>query len=105
MNQSNRLLTLYTCLLQNKFVNKFELTKKFNTSSRTIQRDIDQIRNYFYETDDWCGYKKNIIYNNKTEVYTLEKSQVINNDVFFYILTTFLTIIKLMLLYTNTLKF
>lgn len=92
MDRSHRLLTIYTRLLQNKFVNKYELTKTFNTSPRTIQRDIDQIRNYLYETDDWYGHKKNVIYNHKNESYTLENTQTINNNAFFYILAVLLTI-------------
>lgn len=92
MDRSHRLLTIYTRLLQNKFVNKFELTKEFNTSPRTIQRDIDQIRNYLYETDDWYGHKKNVIYNHKNESYALEHTQAINNHPFFYILVVLLTI-------------
>ncbi|MEB7066307.1 HTH domain-containing protein [Mammaliicoccus sciuri] len=92
MDRSHRLLTIYTRLLQNKFVNKYELTKTFNTSPRTIQRDIDQIRNYLYETDDWYGHKKNVIYNHKNESYTLENTQTINNNAFFYILAVLLMI-------------
>ncbi|MCZ6903541.1 MAG: hypothetical protein O7C58_05900, partial [Rickettsia endosymbiont of Ixodes persulcatus] len=57
-----------------------------------FQRDIDQIRNYLYETDDWYGHKKNVIYNHKNESYALEKSQVINSDAFFYILIILLTL-------------
>ncbi len=92
MDRSHRLLTIYTRLLQNKFVNKYELTKELNTSSRTIQRDIDQIRNYLYETNDWYGHKKNVIYNYKNESYSLENTQTINNNAFFYILAVLLMI-------------
>ncbi|MCD8847367.1 helix-turn-helix transcriptional regulator [Mammaliicoccus sciuri] len=92
MDRSHRLLTIYTRLLQNKFVNKYELTKEFNTSPRTIQRDIDQIRNYLYETDDWYGHKKNVIYNYKNESYSLENVQPINNHPLFYILIVLLTV-------------
>ena len=92
MDRSHRLLTIYTRLLQNKFVNKYELTKELNTSSRTIQRDIDQIRNYLYETNDLYGHKKNVIYNYKNESYSLENTQTTNNNAFFYILIVLLTI-------------
>ncbi|HDJ6669642.1 TPA: HTH domain-containing protein [Staphylococcus aureus] len=92
MDRSHRLLTIYTRLLQNKYVNKYELTKELNSSSRTIQRDIDQIRNYLYETDDWYGHKKNVIYNYKNESYSLENIQTINNNALFYILAVLLTI-------------
>ncbi len=92
MDRSHRLLTIYTRLLQNKFVNKYELTKELNTSSRTIQRDIDQIRNYLYETNDWYGHKKNVIYNYKNESYSLENTQTTNNNAFFYILAVLLMI-------------
>lgn len=92
MDQSHRLLTIYTRLLQNKFVNKYELTKELNMSLRTIQRDIDQIRNYLYETNDWYGHKKNVIYNYKNESYSLENTQTTNNNAFFYILAVLLMI-------------
>lgn len=92
MDRSHRLLTIYTRLLQNKFVNKYELTKEFNASPRTIQRDIDQIRNYLYETDDWYGHKKNVIYNYKNESYSLENVQPINNHPFFYILVVLFSV-------------
>lgn len=92
MDRSHRLLTIYTRLLQNKYVNKYELTKELNTSSRTIQRDIDQIRNYLYETNDWYGHKKNVIYNYKNESYSLENTQTTNNNAFFYILAVLLMI-------------
>ncbi|WP_436868442.1 hypothetical protein [Mammaliicoccus sciuri] len=83
---------MYTRLLQNKFVNKYDLTKAFNTSPRTIQRDIDQIRNYLYEPDDWYGHKKNVIYNHKNESYSLENTQTINDNALFYILAVLLMI-------------
>ncbi|MDK8176726.1 HTH domain-containing protein [Staphylococcus simulans] len=52
MEQAHRILSIYTRLLQQKVVNKYELSNEWGVSSRTIQRDIDNIRNFLYDTDE-----------------------------------------------------
>ncbi|MFF5908641.1 putative DNA-binding transcriptional regulator YafY [Staphylococcus cohnii] len=47
MDRAFRILTIYNRLLQHKAVNKKSLTLELDTSPRTIQRDIDDIRNFF----------------------------------------------------------
>ncbi|WP_231635426.1 HTH domain-containing protein [Staphylococcus carnosus] len=57
MDRSFRILTIYNRLLQHKAVNKKSLTLELNTSPRTIQRDIDDIRNFLYESRPWISTK------------------------------------------------
>ena len=50
MEQAFRVLNIYDKLLKNETVNKLELATEFNVNPRTIQRDIDNIRHYLYES-------------------------------------------------------
>lgn len=53
MNKAQRLLTIYTRLLNNQGVNKMNLADELEVDERTIQRDIDDIRNYLFDNDDF----------------------------------------------------
>ncbi|MGW7977106.1 HTH domain-containing protein [Staphylococcus xylosus] len=57
MNRSHRLLSIYTRFLQRKKLDKLELSTEFKVSERTIIRDIQEIRNYFYDNDEWIEKK------------------------------------------------
>lgn len=64
----DRTLKLYDKLINGEIVNKKELADEFNVNLRTMQRDIDDIRNYLsdnYET-------KNISYDHKQNGYYLD---------------------------------
>ncbi|AYU54468.1 helix-turn-helix transcriptional regulator [Staphylococcus debuckii] len=74
MEQSHRILSIYTRLIQQKVVNKDQLVQEWNVSPRTIQRDIDNIRNFLYDTDEWHGYRKEITYNHRSASYTMSSS-------------------------------
>ena len=73
LDRSFRILTIYNRLLQHKAVNKKSLTLELNTSPRTIQRDIDDIRNFLYESKSWISTKNEITYDYKSESYRLEQ--------------------------------
>lgn len=75
MDRAYHILTIYTRLLQQKEVNKNALTIELNSSPRTIQRDIDDIRNYLYETEDWQGKRQDVNYDYKQESYTLRENK------------------------------
>lgn len=68
----NRILTIYSMLTNKEFVKKEELSKKFKVTPKTIQRDIDDIRNYFFENSDRYG-EVNIEYNRKKNTYGIDK--------------------------------
>lgn len=46
--KSSRLLYMYSCLLEGELLNKSDLSKKFNVTPRSVQRDIDTLR-YFLD--------------------------------------------------------
>ncbi|WP_260841317.1 HTH domain-containing protein [Staphylococcus cohnii] len=60
MDRAFRILTIYNRLLQNKSVNKQSLILELDTSPRTIQRDIDDIRNFLYESKSWISTPKEL---------------------------------------------
>lgn len=96
MDRAFRILTIYNRLLQNKSVNKQSLTLELDTSPRTIQRDIDDIRNFLYESKSWISAPKEITYDYKSESYKLEQNKSENMYFMYDILTAlYLTTPKL----------
>lgn len=96
MDRAFRILTIYNRLLQHKAVNKKSLTLELDTSPRTIQRDIDDIRNFLYESKSWISTKNEITYDYKSESYRLEQDKSENMYFMYDILTTlYLTTPKL----------
>ena len=87
MDRAFRILTIYNRLLQNKSVNKQSLTLELDTSPRTIQRDIDDIRNFLYESKSWISTPKEITYDYKSESYKLEQDKNENVHFMYNILT------------------
>ena len=68
-----RVLGIYTKLMNGALVNKAEEAKYYNTSERSIQRDIDDIRNYLEETEDNGGVINSVIYDRVNKGYRLER--------------------------------
>ena len=96
MDRAFRILTIYHRLQQNKSVNKQSLTLELETSPRTIQRDIDDIRNFLYESKSWISTPKEITYDYKSESYKLEQDKSENMYFMYDILTAlYLTTPKL----------
>ncbi|WP_369044549.1 HTH domain-containing protein [Staphylococcus chromogenes] len=75
MDRAFRILTIYHRLLQNKKVNKKSLALMLNTSTRTIQRDIDDIRNFLYESEHWLDTQYEVKYDYDFESYTINHSK------------------------------
>ncbi|PTE66938.1 transcriptional regulator [Staphylococcus devriesei] len=75
MDRAFRILTIYNRLLQHKVVNKKSLTLELKSSPRSIQRDIDDIRNFLYEANDWIGTENEITYDYKSESYVLTQNK------------------------------
>ena len=70
-NKIDRVLKIYDKLISGDIVNKKELATEFDVNLRTIQRDIDDIRNYLsdnYETE-------NILYDHKCNGYYLDSNK------------------------------
>ncbi|RYS09592.1 helix-turn-helix transcriptional regulator [Staphylococcus pseudintermedius] len=70
MNKAQRLLTIYTRLLNNQGVNKMNLADELEVDERTIQRDIDDIRNYLFDNEEF-QQRMEVTYQHKTNEYRL----------------------------------
>ena len=68
-----RTLYLYEELLKGEVISKGRIAELFSTSDKSIQRDIDSLRGYLYETQR----NQNIKYNTKLKGYELTN---INNS-------------------------
>lgn len=71
LGKVNRILKIYDKLINGESINKKELANELDVNIRTIQRDIEDIRNYLANNYDM----ENIIYDYKNNVYYLEKNK------------------------------
>ena len=68
-----RILGIYTRLLNGYLVNKAEEAQNYGVNERTIQRDIDDIRNFFELDVKNTGIINSIVYNRTDKGYRLEQ--------------------------------
>ena len=68
-----RVLSIYTKLLDGIVVNKLEEAANYGVDHRSIQRDIDAIRNFLLENADETGGLNSVVYSRKKKGYHLEK--------------------------------
>lgn len=69
-----RVLGIYTKLLNGKKVNKVKEAQYYGVNERTIQRDIEDIRDYFDEESHETGYVNDVIYDPEIKGYRLERT-------------------------------
>lgn len=69
----DRVLSIYTRLMNGALINKSEEAAKFNVAERSVQRDIDDIRNYLDETEDSQGVINSVVYDRTKKGYRLER--------------------------------
>lgn len=69
----DRVLGIYTKLLGGYLVNKSEEALNYGVNERTIQRDIDDIRNFLESDMDNTGVLNSVIYNRSEKGYRLEQ--------------------------------
>lgn len=74
MEQAFRVLNIYDKLLKNETVNKLELATEFNVNPRTIQRDIDNIRHYLYESTLHSDLELQIQFEQSKNSYFIKRS-------------------------------
>ena len=67
-----RVLGIYTKLLDGIIVNKQKEAEKYGVVNRSIQRDIDNIRSYLAKTDNEESVYNNVLYDYKRKGYYLE---------------------------------
>lgn len=68
-----RVLGLYTKLINGAILNKAEEANNYNVNERTIQRDIDDIRNYMDQKGVEEGFINSVVYDRSVKGYRLEQ--------------------------------
>lgn len=68
-----RVLGIYTKLLNGAIVHKAEEAKTYNCNERTIQRDLDDIRNYMDLQGAQDGIINSVVYDRQARGYRLEQ--------------------------------
>ncbi len=71
-DQIGRVLKIYSKLTDGYIVNKTEEAKLFGVNERSIQRDIDHIRNFLDEEANRIGVVNSIVYDRIKKGYKLE---------------------------------
>ena len=69
----DRVLGIYSKLMGGYIVNKTEEAQKYGVNERSIQRDIDDIRNFFEMEVEYSGIINSIIYDRIEKGYKLEQ--------------------------------
>lgn len=69
-----RVLGIYSRLISGALVNKAEEARNYGVNERTIQRDIDDIRNFLESGVDTTGIINSVIYDRKDKGYRLEQT-------------------------------
>ena len=70
----NRVLAIYTKLMNGQVVNKTELAHMYGVNPKSIQRDIEDIRNFLDNQVVEEGFHNQIIYDHRQKGYRLEQS-------------------------------
>ncbi len=68
-----RVLSIYTKLLGGGLVNKAEEAQKYDVNERTIQRDIDDIRNFMDNHVEDTGIINSVVYDHKDKGYRMKQ--------------------------------
>ncbi len=71
-DQISRILRIYAKLSDGYVVNKAEEAARYGVNERSIQRDIDHIRNFLDEDSERTGVVNSIVYDRNAEGYRLE---------------------------------
>lgn len=73
IDKIERVLGIYTKLINGQLVNKLEESANYGVNERSIQRDIDDIRNYLEADDEKVGCINSVIYDRIGKGYRLEQ--------------------------------
>lgn len=79
-----RVLTIYTKLMNGQTINKAQEAQNYGVNERSIQRDIDDIRNFLEFNFQNTGFINSIIYDRINKGYRMEqiyKMQLTNSEV------------------------
>ncbi|MFY2153212.1 hypothetical protein ACOSZA_09830 [Mammaliicoccus sciuri] len=71
MDKATRVLSLLARLLNGDVVNKSEFSNIANVGEKSIQRDINDLNTFFYESDYWNNKNTKIVYSRSLDGYVL----------------------------------
>ena len=72
-DKMERILSIYTKLMNGAVVNKATEAKRFGVNEKSIQRDIEDIRCYLEEESEETGAINSVIYNRERKGYRMEQ--------------------------------
>lgn len=72
--KNNRVLAIYTKLLNGQVIKKDELAEMYDVNPKSIQRDLENIRNFLDNQVVEQGIRNQLIYDRKQKGYRLEQS-------------------------------
>lgn len=72
-DKMERVLGIYTKLMNGYLINKTEEAQKYGVNERSIQRDIDDIRNFLELDAENTGYINTVIYDRVKKGYHMEQ--------------------------------
>lgn len=81
----DRLLYMYSRLVDGKLLYKKEEANRFGCSLRSIQRDIDDLRSFLHEQNEASGIVQDLVYNKQLGAYQLvppSRNLLANEEVF-----------------------
>ena len=83
-DKARRILSLYTQLINGRLINKAQAAVEFDVDERSIQRDIDDIRNFLEVNADNDGFYNTVVYDRGAKGYRLDqiyKVKLTNSEV------------------------
>lgn len=72
-NKIDRVLGLYSSLLNGEVIKKEEAAKRYGVNTRSVQRDIDDIRSFLENNAAQTGYVNSVIYDRAKKGYRLDQ--------------------------------
>lgn len=75
MDKNNRLLFLFARLIQGQTVKKRELAEPFGVNEKSIQRDLETVRDFLDSQAIEQGYGSQLVYDRKEKGYRLEQNE------------------------------
>jgi len=87
-----RILQMYSALAEGKALKKEDLAKQFKISTRTVQRDLEELRLFFAEDTPQTGVERKLVFDKKERSYRLNipVNTGLNNEEIF-------TVVKILL--------
>lgn len=77
-DKTARILGLYTKLINGQVINKTKEAQNSGVNERSIQRDIDDIRNFLEDETVNTGIVNSVIYDREKKGYRLEQAEKMN---------------------------